>query len=196
MSNNKEEIKNLLKITKKKEKEDKKKTDKKWFTKVIILTFVLSFGMSYISNSAIPNINIVFGLIVTLLFILLGIVFDIIGVAVTSADESVFHSMSSRKIKGANVAVMFKKNASKVSNFCCDVIGDICGVISGAAGITIAEGIAYKYNFDILLINLLFAAIISSLTIGGKALGKSFAINKSNIILYEFAKIVSIFYKG
>ena len=152
--------------------------------------------MSYISNSAIPNINIVFGLIVTLLFILLGIIFDIIGVAVTSADESVFHSMSSRKIKGANVAVMFKKNASKVSNFCCDVIGDICGVISGAAGITIAEGIAYKYNFDILLINLLFAAIISSLTIGGKALGKSFAINKSKIILYEFAKIVSLFYKS
>ena len=36
----------------------------------------------------------------TLLFIILGIIFDIIGVAVTSGDEVAFHSMSARKVKG------------------------------------------------------------------------------------------------
>ena len=195
MNSQKEEFKNLVKITKKKEKEDKKKIDKKWLIQVILVAFFVSFGMSYISNTAIPNINLLFGIILTLLFIFIGILFDIVGVSVTSADESVFHSMNSRKIKGAKVAVIFKKNASKVSNFCCDVIGDICGVISGAAGITIAQGFAIKFNLNLLLVTLLVAAIISSLTIGGKALGKSFAINKSNIILYEFAKFVSIFYK-
>ena len=51
-----------------------------------------------------------------------------------------------------------------------------------------------KYSFNLLLTGLITTAIISSLTIGGKAIGKSFAINKSDIILYEFAKFVSNFY--
>ena len=121
---------------------------------------------------------------------------DIVGVAVNSADEKVFHSMNARKVKGSKVAVIFKKNADKVSSFCNDVIGDICGIISGAAGTTIAVNIAKALNVELLFVNLTVAAIIAALTIGGKAMGKSFAMNKSDIILYEFAKIVSIFYKG
>ena len=125
---------------------------------------------------------------------ILGILFDIIGVSVTTAEESVFHSMNSRKVKGANVAVKFKKNADKVSSFCCDVIGDICGIVSGAAGTTIAAILATTFNFNLLFTGLTVSAIIASLTIGGKAIGKSFAINKSDIILYEFAKFISNFY--
>ena len=144
----------------------------------------------------IPNLSVVFGILITLLFILIGIVFDIVGVAVTSADEKVFHSMNSRRVKGAKVAVKFKKNADKVASFCNDVIGDICGIVSGAAATTIAVNIAGSLNVDLLFVNLTVAAVVASLTIGGKAIGKSFAINKSDIILYEFAKVVSIFYKG
>ena len=129
-----------------------------------------------------------------MIFIIIGILFDIVGVSVTTAEESVFHSMNSRKVKGANVAVKFKKNAEKVSSFCCDVIGDICGVISGAAGTAITAILVTKFNTNLLITGLLVTAIISSLTIGGKAIGKSFAINKSDIILYEFAKIISNFY--
>lgn len=55
--------------------------------------------------------------------------------------------------------------------------------------------VAEKFNFSILFTGLFIAAIVAALTIGGKALGKGFAINKSNIILYEFAKVISIFYK-
>ena len=126
---------------------------------------------------------------------MLGILFDIIGVSVTTADEAVFHSMNSRKVYGADTAVMFKKNAEKVSSFCCDVIGDICGIVSGASGTTIALILITKCNFNPLLTSLTISAIIASLTIGGKAIGKSFAINKSSIILYEFAKFISPFYK-
>ena len=53
-----------------------------------------------------------------------------------------------------------------------------------------------ELGVDLVFVNLTVAAIIAALTIGGKAMGKSFAMNKSDIILYEFAKIVSIFYKG
>ena len=191
----KEEFKNLVIQTKKKEKENKIRTDRIWVNKVIIIAFVVSFCMSYASNQIVPNINIPLGIVLTLLFVILGILFDIVGVAVTSADEAVFHSMNSRKVKGANVAVILKKNASKVSSFCCDVIGDICGIVSGAAATAISVSIAANYNFDLMLTGLITAGIISSLTIGGKAMGKSFAINKGNIILYEFAKFISIFYK-
>ena len=196
MFNNKKEseLKNLVEQTKKKEKIKKEKINKKWITKIILITFILSFSLSFIANAIIPNFSILFGSIITLLFTIVGILFDIIGVAVTTADEAIFHSMNSRKVKGAKMAVKFKKNADKVSSFCCDVIGDICGIISGAAGTTIATILITKYHTNILITGLLITSIISSLTIGGKAIGKSFAINKSDIILYEFAKIISNFY--
>lgn len=196
MKKKENEFKSLVEETRRKEKIKKEKVNVKWIITVVIVSFVISFCLSFIANSTIPNLSLILGIIVTLIFILIGILFDIIGVAVTTADEAIFHSMNSRKVKGAKVAVMFKKNADKVSSFCCDVIGDICGVISGAAGTTIAAILITKYNFNVLLVGLLVTAIISSLTIGGKAIGKSFAINKSDIILYEFAKFVSNFYKG
>ena len=189
------EFNNLLEQTKKKEKIKKEKVNVKWIITIVITSFVISFCLSFIANSTIPNLSLILGIIITLIFILIGVLFDIIGVAVTTADEKVFHSMNSRRVKGANIAVKFKKNADKVSNFCCDVIGDVCGVISGAAGTTIAAILITKYNTNILLTGLLLTAIISSLTIGGKAIGKSFAINKCDIILYEFAKFISNFYK-
>ncbi len=196
MKKKENEFKNLVEETRKKEKIKKEKVNVKWIITIVVVSFVISFCLSFIANSTIPNLSLILGIIVTFIFILIGILFDIIGVAVTTAEEAVFHSMNSRKVKGAKVAVKFKKNADKVSSFCCDVIGDICGVISGAAGTTIAAILIANYGFNVLLVGLLVTAIISSLTIGGKAIGKSFAINKSDIILYEFAKFVSNFYKG
>lgn len=190
------EFKNLLIQTEKKEKIKKEHVDVRWIIKIIIIAFVISFSLSFVSQMTIPNLSIFWGIIITLLFILIGIVFDIVGVAVTNADEKVFHSMSSRQVTGAKVAVKFKKNADKVASFCNDVIGDICGIVSGAAATTIATGIAANLQLDFLFVSLTVAAIVASLTIGGKAMGKSFAMNKSDIILYQFAKVVSFFYRG
>lgn len=189
------ELNNLIEQNKKKEKVKKEHVDINWIIKILIVSFTISFGLSFVSEMTIPNLSLVFGIIVTLLFIALGILFDIVGVSVTGADEAVFHSMNSRKVKGASIAVKFKKNADKVSSFCCDVIGDICGIVSGAAGTTIAAIISNTYDFNILIVALTVSATIAALTIGGKAVGKSFAINKSDIILYGFAKFVSTFYK-
>lgn len=195
-STEKEELKNLLVQTRRKEKIKKEHIDFKWIVKIVIMAFTISFALSFVSEMTIPKLSNVFGILITLLFIFIGILFDIVGVSVTAADEKVFHSMNSRQVSGAKVAVTFKKNADKVSSFCCDVIGDVCGIISGAAGTTIALNIANSLDVNLLFISLTVSAIIAALTIGGKAMGKSFAINKSDIILYEFAKVVSIFYKG
>lgn len=189
------EFNNLIEVTKKREKVKKENVNIKWIITVVVIAFLISFIFSFIAQMTIPNLSLWIGIIVTLIFIFIGILLDIVGVSVTAADEAVFHSMSSRKVKGAKTAVRFKKNADKVSSFCCDVVGDVCGIISGAAGTAITTILVSTFDFNIILTGLVVAAVIASLTIGGKAIGKSFAINKSDIILYGFAKFVSIFYK-
>ena len=191
----KEELKNLLVQNRRKEKVKKEKVNVKWIAQIALISFTISFGLSFVSEIAIPNLSVVWGILLTLAFVFIGILFDIVGVAVTGADEKVFHSMNSRQVKGSKVAVLFKKNADKVSSFCCDVIGDICGIVSGASASAVSVGLAATFNWNLLLVSLTVAAVVASPTIGGKACGKSFAINKSDVILYEFAKIISIFYR-
>ena len=189
------ELKNLLVQNRRKEKIKKEKVNVKWICQIAVISFTISFALSFVSQVAIPNLSILWGILLTLAFVGFGILFDIVGVAVTGADEKVFHSMNSRQVKGSKVAVLFKKNADKVSSFCCDVIGDICGIVSGASASAVSVGLAATFDWNLLLVSLTVAAIVASLTIGGKACGKSFAINKSDVILYEFAKIISFFYR-
>lgn len=191
----KEELHNLIIQTYKKEKTNKKRVEINWVIKIVVLAFVISFCFSLLSETILPSVNVISGIIIVILFIFLGVLFDIIGVAVTAADIIPFNSMSSRKVKGSKQAVMLIKNASKVSSFCCDVIGDICGIVSGTASTIVAVSISTKFSIDIFLVTLFTTAIVASLTIGGKAIGKSFAINKSNIIIFEFAKFITNFYK-
>ena len=182
----------------KKDKLKKKKNsiDYIWIIKISVIALFISILFSFISETAIPNINILAGILLTLLFIIIGILFDMIGVSVTAADEAEFHSMAAQKVKGAKMAVKLKKNADKVSSFCNDVVGDICGIISGSTGSVITLKIVEASKINYLIIVLLIMGIISTLTIGGKAMVKGIAMNKSNKILFRFAKILSIFSKN
>lgn len=186
---------NYAKKASKKPIKDKKKSDYKWILTITILAFFISFSFSFLSELIIPNVNLSIAVLVTIIFISVGIVFDMIGISVTVADLKTFNSMASKQVKGASLAVKLTQNAPKVSSFCNDVIGDICGIISGGAGVTISSILATKLNCNILIVTLITTAIIASLTIGGKALGKSVAINKSTFILYRFSKMLSYIYK-
>ena len=86
-------------------------------------------------------------------------------------------------------------NSDKVSSFCNDVIGDICNIISGSAGLVVALEIANKFNIKTTLVTLLMASLIASLTIGGKALGKGYAVNQSEYIVSKVTKILNKFEK-
>ena len=171
----------------------KMRKDSSWILIVTVSAFWISFGLSFLSELLIPNVGFIFLVLLTLLFIVIGIIFDMIGVAVTAGTESPLNAMSSKKLKGAKKAVSFKKNADKVSSFCNDVIGDICGIISGSAGVTITADISKTYNLDIFWVGLVITGIVASLTIGGKALCKSIAMKNSKEIVYFTAKIISIF---
>ena len=166
----------------------KSKQNIKWILLITSLTFVISMIFSYLSETILKKSNFAIELLVLLTVILIGIIFDMIGVAVTTCAEHPFHAMASRKIKGAKTAIKLIKNKDKVSSFCNDVIGDICGIVSGTAGVIIATSIAK----DSIICSLLVTATISALTIGGKALGKKVAVNKSENITRIVSKILSI----
>ena len=178
-------------------KQNKKKdiVDYIWIIKIVICSFLISIIFTLISETVIPNVGIILGIILTLLFILIGVVFDMIGIAVATAEEAQFHSMAAKRVKGAKMALRLKKNADKVSSFCNDVVGDICGIVSGSTGAVITLKIIDITNFNNLIITLIIMGIISSITIGGKALEKSIAMKKSNNILFNISKILSIFSK-
>ena len=173
-----------------------KNSNRKWLITVTTLAFVISMVMSLFSTLALKNVPLIIAIIITFAFIAIGIVFDIIGVAVTTGDITVFNSMSSRKVKGGKVGVMLLKNTSKVSSVCCDVVGDVCGIVSGASGAVIVTLIINLTNINELLVTLLVSALISALTIGGKAMGKGFAIRESSKIITIVSKTLSIFTKN
>ena len=174
----------------------KNSIDYGWLIKIVIISFTISVAFSFVSEMTIPKFNIILGIAICLIFIIIGILFDMIGVSVTASDPGIFNSMASQKIRGAKLAVKFKKNADKVSSFCNDVVGDICGIVSGSAGAVIALRISQIVNVDPLLVTLLVTGLISAITIGGKALVKNRAIKNSNVILHRFTKFLSIFYRS
>ena len=82
--------------------------------------------MSLCSGAVLEDAGYVSATLILLLFILLGIMFDIIGVAVTAANPKPFNSMAAHRVKGAKEALYLIRNAEKVASFCNDVVGDIC----------------------------------------------------------------------
>lgn len=168
--------------------------DYKWVMTITVLAFLISFLFSFIAELTIPNASMVLAIILIILFIGIGIIFDMIGIAVTVADISTFNSMATKKVKGARLAVRLIQNASRTSSFCNDVIGDICGIISGSAGVSLAVILADTFHFPVFWVTLFITAVIAAITIGGKALGKSTAMNQSTFILFQFSRVVSFFY--
>ena len=102
----------------------------KWFIEVFITTFILSICFSYISTYGVSNLNLIASIIILIAVIAIGIAFDIIGVAVTVANEYEFHAKATKKVEGAKTSIKLIKNSAKVANICADVIGDVCGVLS------------------------------------------------------------------
>lgn len=109
-----------------------------------------------------------------------------VGVAVLSANEATFHAKAANKIYGAKKSVELIKNANRTSSICNDVIGDICGIISGAL---VAGLVVTLWNTPFFAI--LLTAVISSITVGFKAIGKKLAIKNADNIIEKVGIIIS-----
>ena len=165
--------------------------NKSWIIKVFIITFVICMLISGLSNMIASNANIIILLVITVLIIIIGIIFDIIGTAVLTADEATFHAKASNKIKGSKESIRLIKNASNIANFCNDIIGDICGIVSGSMGAMIAITIAQKFSANSTLMALIISSVISSIMVGGKAIGKNIAVKKSDQIIFKVGKYLN-----
>lgn len=171
--------------------EKKNKTDYSWIVLIFVITLCISALMSFIFSRALNDASIGVSYLILVFIILIGVFFDIVGVAVTSATEKPFHSMASRKVPGAMDALRLIRKAGRVSSFCNDVIGDICGVISGAAAAVIAVRAAAGHGSDVqMAFELITSALVAAFTIGGKAMGKSFAISESTAIVHFAGKVI------
>jgi CBS domain containing-hemolysin-like protein len=185
---------------------DRKLNKKKdnWVLKITIITFFIALFLGFFSDILSKNLNIYVSFLVLVVIIFIGILFDIVGIAIASADEKPLHAMSSRKIKGARQALILLKNAEKTTNFCNDVVGDIAGIISGATSTTIGTYLILVTTDKIEFLNnplahiFIFAivsAFVAGLTVGGKAFGKKIAIIKANDIVFFVGRVISIIKK-
>ena len=168
----------------------------KWIKTAFLLTFFISLIISGISNIIANSAALITLIIITIVILAIGVMFDMIGTAALTASESSFHAKAANKIKGAKEAIKLIKNSSTISSFCNDVIGDICGIVSGSMGAIIAITLSDKISPDYkALVALVVASVISSLTVGFKAIGKKYAIKKSDDIIFIVAKTISKFTK-
>lgn len=163
----------------------------RWVITIFLVTIIVSGTFFTISEEIMSATTLAASFCILLVIVFIGIIFDIVGVAVTSANETPFHSMAARKVPGAREAITLLRNAERVSSICNDVIGDICGVISGSAAANIAAQLLARFEFSWpAIIGLAMSSLVSGLTVGGKAVGKTFAVNSSTTIVHFVGKVI------
>jgi len=97
-------------------------------------------------------------------------------------------------VPGAKQAIKLLHNAERVSSICNDVVGDICGVVSGSASATIAAQVLQHFEYSWpRIVSLVMSALVAGLTVGGKAIGKTFAINSSTQIVHSVGRLIGFF---
>lgn len=172
-------------------KRDSKKTVK-WVITIFVITLFVSGAISLLSEELLSHSGMVAAFLILFVIVLVGIVFDVVGVAVTSADERPFHSMAARKVPGAQEAISLLRNAERVGSICNDVVGDICGVISGSASAVIASKIITHFTFSWPnLVSLMMSALVAATTVGGKAIGKTYAIKSCTAIVHRAGRVIA-----
>ncbi|MEA4882865.1 MAG: hypothetical protein VB144_04225 [Clostridia bacterium] len=165
-------------------------------------TFVLSAAMSSGSGAVAEFMSLWFSVGVLIAIIGAGILFDIVGTAATAASEAPMNAMAANRVHGATEALALVRNAPAVASFCNDFVGDICGTVSGAVGATIvlrfsvaATGGADMHTRILAarVLPTLAVAIISALTVAGKAAGKRFAIESADGVILQVGRVAATF---
>ena len=154
--------------------------DFRWIALIFLVTVLISALMSFVSSNLLEGAGLILSFVVLICIVLTGILFDIIGVAVTAADEVPFHAMASRKVPEAEDALRLIRNAGRVSSF-------------SAAAVISARVLLLSKSGSEIFITLLLSAVVSGVTVGGKACGKSLAMNSSTAVVRTAAKVLCFF---
>lgn len=168
------------------------KDNRKWIITTFMLTFVLALVFGGVSNVVIEKMNLILAIIVLVIVILLGIAFDMIGMAIATCEEAPFHAKAAKKHSGAKEVIKLLKGKDKATNICNDLIGDICGIVSGSACALISIKISSILNLDIVVVSLVLSALVATITVGGKAIGKGISMNKAEDIMYMVGSVIHL----
>jgi len=167
-----------------------KKINYNWVITITIITFFVAIVLGYASLVLMNLLNLFWAILILLVIVFIGVFFDLLGIAVTAADETPFHSMASSKVPGSKESISIIRNAGAVANFFNDVIGDIAGIISGSASTAIIVKMYLDSGSMITLATILLTAIVAAITVGGKAIGKELALRHANYIVYQIGRII------
>jgi CBS domain containing-hemolysin-like protein len=161
--------------------------------RVGLLSFVLAVLVSYTSDVTLESVPSIVAFLVVLLLISIGVTFDILGTSVTAAQEVPLNAMAAKKVAGAKQALWLVRNADTVSNFTNDVVGDVTGAVTGAAGATVAMRLTRLFEGGALaeeLMTLGLVGLIAGLTVGGKAAGKTFAMEQATNVVVMAGRVI------
>ncbi|GEL77376.1 hypothetical protein [Tenuibacillus multivorans] len=162
---------------------------------IAVITLVLAAIFSIASTSVLSGTSWAIGLIIVFIIVFIGVFFDMMGIAAAAASETPFHSMAAEKVPGSKQAIIIVRNADRFASFCNDVIGDIAGIVSGAASTLVVIQLAAVINTNGVdlqsVLNIILTSIVAALTVGGKAFGKTLAMTKSTEIILMAGKTVS-----
>lgn len=138
--------------------------------------------------------NILLATILILCLVGVSVLFDMIGVAVTASDIKPFLLKASTNRRDINMSIRLIKNADRVNSICADVVGDVCSILSGAAGATICV-IIVSYNLGIssFVLSVLLSSLIASINVLGKAIGKTYAMMNSHKLVLKLSKFLCLF---
>lgn len=140
------------------------------------------------------------GAIIVFCIVIIGALFDMLGVAAAAARETPFHAMASKRVFAARRAIAIVRNAERVSSICSDVIGDIAGVLSGAGALAVGSQLVFAvrvsgWHREFVII--LLTAFTTAVTVAAKAIGKTLAIRSPTPIVLTAARVAEtvLFYK-
>ena len=154
------------------------------------MTFLLSILLGTVVG-LIVYLPYVLSLLTLLAIIGVGILFDMIGVAVAATEERPLHAMAADRVAGSRQAIWLVRRAGRVANICNDVIGDVSGTISGAITVTLAAALAFRYRLDGSVLSMLALAMTAALTVGGKAFGKVYALRRPHAVIIAVGRCLA-----
>ncbi len=147
--------------------------------------------MTIVAQSFLSSSEMIVSFLILFIVIMIGVIFDIVGVAVTTCNPAPFHSMAAKKNKYAKYALKLIKKAPLVATVSQDVVGDISGIVSGALIASIAFSLVITKAFSSsFVLNVVLSAFVAGLTVGAKAICKDIAIKNSKNITLFVAKFV------
>ncbi len=163
---------------------------------IALLTFWLAVFVSFFSQTRISDFDLLPAFLVLLLIIITGVLSDMVGVAATVSREGPFNAKAAKKISGAKIGLWLVRRGDKVASLMCDIVGDICGTVSGAIGAVIVIQILEEIVWPETIVNLLMIGFIASLTVGGKAFFKYYGIKKAEEIIFNVSKFLDFIKVG